>query len=185
VGKVAPLPAEALETSPNAIYAPYVVIMVTSHCGTGFIAEKESIVATYDIDDVCDRLDSIEEAIKQAGSGGGSWWNFALGVFVAAIIIPEIISTVWHSKWRYAFQYGVPYSRVAKTEKPHDCAFMKAPIGDKECHYDIQVTYVRTSTDVRTGKPIVSYDDGKNWSWDDESNPTKPSVDVSWVRTEE
>ena len=32
------------------------------------------------------------------------------------------------------------YDRVSVQPKPHDCEFMKAPPGDKNCHFDRVVT---------------------------------------------
>jgi hypothetical protein len=42
--------------------------------------------------------------------------------------------------------------------------------------------------DTKTGKPIVSYDNGKSWSWLQESNIPEPKVDkvlVSWVKVKD
>jgi hypothetical protein len=75
---------------------------------------------------------------------------------------------LWDSSLRYAFQYGVNLSDVNKDPKPHDCDWLKAPIGDKECHCEVDVTKtkVSTGTDPTTGIPIISYDDGITWNWD-------------------
>ena len=40
----------------------------------------------------------------------------------------------------YATQNSIPVGRVSVQPKPHDCEFMKAPLGDKNCHFDGVVT---------------------------------------------
>jgi len=45
----------------------------------------------------------------------------------------------WHSRTRYAVQYGVDTANVHIQDEPHDCDFLKAPIGDKPCHYEREV----------------------------------------------
>jgi len=72
-------------------------------------------------------------------------------------------SAAWHSKARYAMQYGVAYDKVYKSNKPHDCDFLAAPIGEKNCHYDADAQK------------------------DDSNPPAKPesSVTVTWQKVEE
>jgi len=97
-------------------------------------------------------------------------------------------SAAWHSKARYAMQYGVAYDKVYKSNKPHDCDFLAAPIGEKNCHYDadVQKKSVRTAV-TTTGNPIVSYDNEQNWYLNDSNPPAKPesSVTVAWQKVEE
>jgi hypothetical protein len=52
----------------------------------------------------------------------------------------------WYSKLRYSIQYDVPYDQVSKDNEPHDCGFMTAPIGEKNCHYEIEATKITTRT---------------------------------------
>jgi hypothetical protein len=70
--------------------------------------------------------------------------------------------TIWHAKWRYAATYDLPSTNVYVQDKPHDCAFLAAPLGDKFCHYERTVSITRWATS-QTGNPVVSYDDGKTW----------------------
>lgn len=83
----------------------------------------------------------------------------------------------------YSIQYGVPDSSVTILKKPHTCDFLSAPIGEKGCHYEPDVTAVRTGTD-RVGKAIVSFDDGVTWV-DDCVPPTKTNVRVTWKKVDE
>lgn len=141
---------------------------------------------TYDVDDVCNKLDRLEKAVESNTESRKwvlFWWLlFAFGW----AIVSGIFSGVWHSKTRYVIQYGVSYDQVVEedTTGKHDCRFITAPIGEKWCHYDIDVTTVRTNISAE-GKPIVSYDEGKTWTLDSTTNPTRPSVRISWVRIEE
>lgn len=158
-------------------------------------------MGNYDLDDVCDRLDSIEAAItKNAPWPDTSTW---VGVLIAWALIAGF-PDMWHSKLRYSIQYGADYSQVTKEDKPHDCDWMKAPLGAKFCSYDIQVstvqvkpnrwggqsisydegkTWSQTAKSVE-GYPIVSNDDGKTWTTAGEyaRSETKPQVNVSWEK---
>jgi len=97
----------------------------------------------------------------------------------------------WVNKFRYSAWYNVNASQVQQSEDkpPSDCDFLKAPIGRKGCHYDKRVTYERviTSRDTSTNRPIVSYDEGKTWTWNDGDYPVSPSktVYVGWQKIEE
>jgi hypothetical protein len=45
-----------------------------------------------------------------------------------------------HSKLRYSIQNGVPYGQVTVHKEPHDCDWFKAPIGDKNCRFEPDVS---------------------------------------------
>jgi hypothetical protein len=75
-------------------------------------------------------------------------------------------------------------------DKPHDCAFLAAPLGEKYCHYERSVSITRWGTS-QTGNPIVSYDDGKTWDTFDPAGkdvprfPTVKEVYVGWEKKED
>ena len=46
-------------------------------------------------------------------------------------------------KTGYHYKYYVSEDHIFIDEKPHDCAFDRAPIGNKYCHYDEQVTQIK------------------------------------------
>src|SRR5437899_2068914 len=95
----------------------------------------------YGLEDVCDRLDSIEAAVK-ANHWDFRWVGWAALIWLALLVwIPDM----WHSKTRYAWWYGVNTAQVTIEKKPKDCNFFHAPLGDKDCHYDIQVSTIRTN----------------------------------------
>jgi hypothetical protein len=69
----------------------------------------------------------------------------------------------WYSKFRYSLQYDVPYSKVTKPNEPRGCDWLRSPIGDKACHYELQVHTVRSAVDAH-GNAIISYDEGATWT---------------------
>ena len=106
-----------------------------------------------------------------AGAGAALWvavtiYNFSVG----------------NQQW-YAFEYHVPVKDVIVTPKPHDCEWGTAPLGNKNCHYERRIESVRVSKNLRTGEPIVSFNNGR--TWEPETIPTEPSVWVSWDRVED
>lgn len=108
---------------------------------------------------------------------------------VLAWFVYLVAEAVWHSKARYALQYANSYGEVIKEKKPHDCDWLTAPLGDKNCHYDaqVQVQTIATGTDSNSGRPIVSYDNGKTWDFNDGANPAKASITVyvGWQKVDE
>jgi hypothetical protein len=104
----------------------------------------------------------------------------------------------WTNSIWYAAQYGVSFGDVLTDAKPKDCDFFRAPLGDKDCSYKAHVRVYNADgvlvadenapkygSDTKTGKPIVSYDDGKNWDWyigATVPNGKPKSVMVYWVK---
>jgi hypothetical protein len=156
----------------------------------------------YDLEDVCTRLDSIEAAVTANHPGIWIGWGLAVGF---AIFV--WISQMWFSKTRISWWYGVSTDQVTIEKKPPDCDFFHAPLGDKSCHYDSQmstvqvgvgtnlwggqsISYDEGNTWIRTarnanGDPIVSNDDGKSWSLNSVPPFTKPQVIVSWEKKDD
>jgi hypothetical protein len=79
---------------------------------------------------------------------------------------------IWHAKWRYTTAYGIPSSQLYVQDKPHDCAFLAVPLGEKYCRYERTISTVRWAKSTE-GNPIISYDEGKTWS---NFDPTGESV---------
>ena len=98
---------------------------------------------------------------------------------VAAFLWFTVGREAWYSKLRYVIQYSVPYGEVTKANEPHDCDWLRAPLGDKVCHFEIQVSKVLNARDTY-GKPIMSYDDGVTWIPNgDTDRPISPEVPKS------
>lgn len=114
-------------------------------------------------------------------------WIFWIVVILAIFFWDDI----WYSSWRYGIAYNVSSERVSIDKKPHDCDFLKAPIGSKECHFNRTVRTIEWAKS-QVGAPIVSYDDGKNWVNFDPNpgtsvpqTPTVVSVFVEWEKVED
>lgn len=119
-------------------------------------------------------------------------WFFVvvIGFSIGAFMFPSYPTKVW-----YAVEYHVPVDKVHVDTRPRGCDFLRAPLGDKECHYKgLIAAYNATGTliggdeaprysrDVNTNRPIVSYD-GKTWEWAANFPDYKvESVTVSWLK---
>jgi hypothetical protein len=95
-----------------------------------------------------------------------------------------VVEPIWYSTFRYSVQYGVEYSSVTRLKKPHKCDFFAAPIGNKHCSYEAQVSLVKTAISTE-GKPIVSFDEGKTWMVNDGTPPAKPSAYITWKKVDD
>jgi hypothetical protein len=97
--------------------------------------------------------------------------------------------TIW-----YAFHYDANLNQVNRTDKPHDCEWFTAPLGNKNCHYEAKVAVTKTGRD-KDGKTVRSYDGGKTWAYPVEGfqgwaviNAAPPaiarteSVDIYWEK---
>lgn len=62
---------------------------------------------------------------------------------------------------------------------PHDCDFLTAPLGQKNCRYNKRVLTVRVQTSASNAR-LVSYDEGQTWQKADPS--IKPAIFVSWEK---
>jgi hypothetical protein len=129
--------------------------------------------------------------VKEA-MGKSSWsslfWMAVIIYFVLTFEAPD-----WAVKMWYSIEYNVPYDRVQTEKEPEDCNFLTAPLGSKGCSYTrtaIAVnelgqevpSHLRRSNDTKTGKPIVSADDGKTWWFEDARDWKAKTVYVSWIK---
>ena len=117
-----------------------------------------------------------------------------IGLFGLAVL-PEILGVLGPvATWiapgnkaayflRYAFEANVSYDQVFVADKPRDCDFLTAPMGNKLCRYETVVQTVRISTST-TGQAIVSYDEGETWRLIDADATVVPSVTVMWIKVQ-
>lgn len=103
---------------------------------------------------------------------------------VAALVAGGIWFAIWgrHMPLRYEIQYSTSSGLVTVERKPPDCDFMHAPLGDKDCHFEKVVSVVMYAPDTQTRRPIVSYDEGKHWAWNDGGPVSGARVYVTWRR---
>jgi hypothetical protein len=139
--------------------------------------------------------DTIHSAVRDALSAHKNPVTEAasllLIVWLGIAAVDYLSHARWVNKFRYAVWYSVDCSQVKQSEDkpPHDCDFLKAPVGSKGCHYDKTVTYehIIASHDTNTNRSIVSYDEGKTWSWNDGEYAVSASktVYIGWQKIEE
>jgi hypothetical protein len=116
---------------------------------------------------------------------------FLFGAWLLIVSLDYLSYARWMNKLRYAFWYSAELNQVQQSEDkpPSDCNFLRSPVGDKGCHYKktMTVEHVITRRDIPTNRPMVSYDEGKTWSWNDGEYPVPPSktVYVTWEKIEE
>jgi hypothetical protein len=96
-----------------------------------------------------------------------------------------VLRDIWHSRLRYAAQYHVHYDQVTMAKQPHDCDWLAAPLGDKNCHYDAETQRVRLGIRENTNRPLVSFDDGKTWVDDNNVPPLTSGVYITWKKIED
>lgn len=100
-------------------------------------------------------------------------------LLVAALIFG---GDVLESRLRYQLQYDAERETVTVHRRPVDCDFWGAPIGRKSCNYEKNVSTVRFALDVGGSRPVISFDDGKSWHWNDGGPIRGAGVEVTWLR---
>jgi hypothetical protein len=154
----------------------------------GSVHDVESAVQDVEaaVRDVEEAVNRVEEAVAN------KWSTFSYLVAVTlGVVLFSWLGDLWHAKWRYAASYGVSSEKVFIDDRPHDCAFLAAPLGEKYCRYERAVSTIRWATST-SGEPIVSYDEGKTWSaFTPPATVTVPrystveEVHISWKRIAE
>ena len=119
--------------------------------------------------------------MSDSDSSGG-----CLIIVVVVILVSIYGPDLCYSKLRYSLMYSLDDKQIWIQDKPHDCDFLRAPLGRKECHFNRTVMITRTAKSAK-GDPIVSWDDGKHWqSYSPDAGETVPeantvrSVSVGW-----
>src|SRR5262249_8320141 len=130
-----------------------------------------------------------------------------VGVGVLALIawfVWILLPDNWTAKIRYSVEYSVSTDHVHWSNPPTNCDWSRAPLGDKGCHYRKTVSAYNSkgdlvggedpsensapiySTDVQSGRPIVSYDNRKTWDWLPAGQPIPDRhvqrVEIGWTR---
>jgi hypothetical protein len=118
--------------------------------------------------DIVDALQDIEQAVERVeqavkNNNLSSFVTPSIWGLVMIFLVFPWFGKVWYGKWRYAVQYSIDASKVQINSQPHDCDFLTAPLGEKNCHYERSVSTVRWATST-LGQPIISLDEGKTWT---------------------
>jgi hypothetical protein len=121
-------------------------------------------------------------------------WLVLIGIGLWIFLPDSWINPLW-----YSLKYSVDSNRVKvhTNDKPSNCDWTYAPLGNKGCQYDRVVTAYNAARDVKAvdatmpkrsrdkdGKPIISYDGGKTWKWLGPATIIK-KVDVDWLKATE
>jgi hypothetical protein len=139
----------------------------------------------------------VATTVEELKSNLGCLTVWAIIIGIVWILLPAS----WTAPLLYSVIYETQTSKVHYVEKPKDCEFIHAPLGDKSCHYKKVVSAYNLegeliggddapefSQDKNTNKPIVSYDNGKTWTFLVEGQrPDRrvERVDVDWTRVSE
>lgn len=114
-------------------------------------------------------------------SDDGGWVG---GLIVLAVLAWVFMPDSWTNAIWYGVKYKISVDQVYTSNKPSDCDWGRAPLGKKGCYYKAVVGAFNAAGDLvggdnapkysisTTGKPIISYDDGKTW-W---SGPSRIST---------
>ncbi len=143
---------------------------------------------------VVDAVERVEHAVGRLEYAIKDKWSNLTGLVwvLLVILLWDVPGYMWHSKLRYELEYSLNADQVIAGKRPHDCAFLAAPLGEKYCHYDREVSTLRRGTST-TGNRLVSYDEGKTWTVV-ESDPsvinwpqynTVAEVYINWKKVEE
>jgi hypothetical protein len=93
-------------------------------------------------------LAKIREQIKGIGSTISS---LGIGIFVFYLLSYSWTDSLW-----YSVRYGVEF-RDVQMERPHDCDFMRAPLGDKGCSYKSHVQVFNAEGELVAGENAPKY----------------------------
>jgi hypothetical protein len=98
-----------------------------------------------DSDEIVSAVQEVEYAVKAVERAVNEKWSTlqGIGVILVVFLVVSWIDDAWHSKWRYGMTYDVPSDKIQIEVKPHDCAFLAAPLGEKYCHYERNVMAVQ------------------------------------------
>ena len=96
-----------------------------------------------DLEDIESAISEAAARIERAINNRPNYLSSLLWFAAGWLIFFTLPGFVWHSKVRYAVQYNTGTNKVSIQRQPHDCNFFFAPIGDKDCHYERQVSTLR------------------------------------------
>jgi rubredoxin len=146
-----------------------------------------------------ERKQPVSSNTKSSDTASGFGCLVALGA--VALLIWSFLPDSWTDPWKYSVIYSANSDNVHVTDKPKDCDFIHAPLGDKACHYKKVIYGYNSRGDFVAGdnapqystntqnKPIISYDGGKSWQLlPDAQNPPDTKVvkiEVDWEKVKE
>ena len=105
--------------------------------------------------------------------------------FYYAIYLILLFGGVFWFSWfgDSKLRYELFYSEAIVDDMPHDCEFLTAPLGYKNCSYDKVVSVTTYSADVQNGSPIISYNEGESWDWNPGGPTSGNTAYIRWNKT--
>jgi hypothetical protein len=82
----------------------------------------------------------------------GKGFAWVIGVFLAIFL--GLMGAAYmfpHNAWSLSLRDNIDDTHVYVTQRPADCDFLSAPIGNKGCHYDWREGLVRNDAGQITG----------------------------------
>lgn len=132
-----------------------------------------------DLDDVVAAIQKLRTSVEARPSAAHTILRIGCCLLIYSIII-TFVGNIWNSKTILSARYDVATDQITIDAEPHDCDFLRAPLGVKGCSYTRQIEVIKTGTNA-AGEHFVTYDDGKTWSPDPEKN-AKSAVVVWWKK---
>jgi hypothetical protein len=92
-------------------------------------------------------------------SNTGCLLGGVIGIVIIVTFFGWLFDAAWFYKTFYTMSYDMDLGRVEIAKKPHDCEFMTAPLGEKNCHYQRVTNKVEWATNangqpMRMGNPL-------------------------------
>ena len=123
-------------------------------------------------------LNELKRTVESRPRTAHSVVAIVCGVFMY-MLISGWVGNMWNSKSILAMRHSVPTGKVIIEEMPHDCDFLRAPLGVKGCSYIRETSVVKTGVNA-AGQHVVTYDDGKMWTPIDDPSQIQTGVFVMW-----
>jgi hypothetical protein len=108
------------------------------------------------------------------------WALVFLLVIVGAfgLIVWTILPDRLTDKIKYSAEYSVEPSQIHWNDKPTDCDFMHAPLGEKSCHYKKTVSAYNAAGDL-----VGEDEEGKTRSVvPGNPRPKIKSIEIGWIK---
>jgi len=99
------------------------------------------------------------------------------GLCLIWFVIYQFAPTAKQIEW----DYRIDSQHITVASQPHDCEFLTAPVGSKNCHYERQVTLFDARGQI-IGGDIVG-EDGRH----EKTAPTEQVIDarIDWIKIKE
>jgi hypothetical protein len=131
-------------------------------------------------DEIISALNDLKRTVESHPQTAHRAVKFMFAVLLW-LFIQGWAENIWNSREVLALRYNVSDDRITIDEEPHDCDFLRAPLGVKECSYAREITVIKAGTNA-AGEHFITYDNGKTWTPDPQQQAKKSSVMVWWKK---